>query len=176
MRREELFKESKKAATRASMSHVDPDLSRALNKINTSKKASIMFQYSHVVTKMTSLLTVKEFVNAMKHEKKQEFRQDDLDFYLQKVLFYLDNATRIKERDYIIKKALELNLVKFENSVYTIQTPQTNVRGQEKEFKRRWLQRKVEEQHREFLDNEIESLRKKYLDLNSKQPQMDTYF
>jgi len=167
---------SKKSKTRRNMSHADTELSRSLNKVSTSKKASIMFQQSHIVTKLKSLITVKEFVNAIKHVKMQKFSQTDLDYYLSRVLFYLDGTTRNEIRDYIIKKAQELEFLKSESGEYKIITAQKNNRGQEKELERRWIHQKVETRHKQRMEEEVAKLRDEYQELNQKQPSMDKFF
>jgi len=160
--------EGSKNSSGANVTHSDHELSRALNNVPTARKASIMFLQSHIVTKLKVLITVKEFSNAMYHEKTQKFSLKDLDYYLSKIFFYLDDKTLNSERDFIIKKARELEIIKSNDDIFFISMGPKSVRGQEKELERKWINRKMAMSQRNSTDAKIEELRKKITDEEKK--------
>ena len=163
---------SRNPKLRSTMSHSDPDLSRTLNKIPTSKKTAILFQQSHIITKLKSIITIKEVTNALNHTKSQQFFVSGLTDYINKVFFYLDDESKNNEINNILKKATEMQLITKHEDGYIISVGPKSVRGQEKEFERRWIQRHVTHNHGELLNAQVQSLRDKYLLKDSAQPRL----
>lgn len=164
---------SRNPQLRHTMSHSDHDLSRSMNKISTSKKTAILFQQSHIVTKLKLIITVKEVANAFNHTKDQRFSLSLLTEYIDKVFFYLDDKTKELEIQNILQKATDMKLItKHEDGGYMISVGPKSIRGQESEFTRRWIQRHVTGKHEDLLSTEINALREQYILKDSVQPRL----
>ena len=157
------------------MLHAESEFCNEIKNLQTYLKIPIHYVQSHVVVRMRSLISVKEYHSAITSTHDQKFTKDELDLYFQKTLHYLHQSLQDTEKKYLLTVASEMKLLKQVEDEYHFTTKSKGMKGQTKEFESTWISMKLTKNREEKLRKKIEEIYDKFRNLDNKQVSLTNY-